>query len=531
MSNLALLMKINILNLIGYNKLKNGGKKEKDKAVGMALLIALTTVILVTSGFSLCFYLSDFLIQINQIELLLIIGIIGCSFVTLFTSLYKASSYLFQSKDYEMLASLPIKQSTILSSKILILILNNYLFASAFILIPGIVFFIKVDTSLLYIPFLIILTLAAPIIPILVSSLIAFLITNVSSRSKKNNFVSIILNLVLVAVVMLLSFNLQNIIMNLVQNSSSIIEVTKKIYPPAYYFVDALKNINIISLLIFLLISILPTALFIFVFADNFNKINSKLSETYKANNYKFKELKTSKSVIALLRKEINRYLSSTIYVINSSIGMILLPIFAIAIVYVGYDKIAQLLEMSIVVDMMKIQIIGVIAFCIIMTNTSCVSISLEGKNLWILKSSPIDEMEIFKSKILLNILLTIPISVISFLVIAIKLNFELKTIVVVILSIVLLSIFIAILGLFINLLYPKLEFTSDVQVVKQSASVIISMISNILYVAMLFCIGYIVKINNFEFFLIISNIITFISILVLYKLLKTKGVELFKNL
>ncbi|MFR9071260.1 MAG: putative ABC transporter permease subunit, partial [Paraclostridium sp.] len=113
MSNLVLLMKINILNLIGYNKLKNGGKKEKNKAVGMALLIALTTVILVTSGFSLCFYLSDFLIQINQIELLLIIGIIGCSFVTLFTSLYKASSYLFQSKDYEMLASLPIKQSTI----------------------------------------------------------------------------------------------------------------------------------------------------------------------------------------------------------------------------------------------------------------------------------------------------------------------------------------------------------------------------------------------------------------------------------
>ena len=531
MSNLVLLMKINILNLIGYNKLRNGGKKEKNKAVGMALLIALTTVILVTSGFSLCFYLSDFLIQINQIELLLIIGIIGCSFVTLFTSLYKASSYLFQSKDYEMLASLPIKQSTILSSKILILILNNYLFASAFILIPGIVFFIKVDTSLVYIPFLIILTLAAPIIPILVSSLIAFLITNVSSRSKKNNFVSIILNLVLVAVVMLLSFNLQNIIINLVKNSSSIIEVTKKIYPPAYYFVDALKNINIISLLIFLLISILPTALFIFVFADNFNKINSKLSETYKANNYKFKELKTSKSVIALLRKEVNRYLSSTIYVINSSIGMILLPIFAIAIVYVGYDKIAQLLEMSIVVDMMKIQIIGVIAFCIIMTNTSCASISLEGKNLWILKSSPIDEMEIFKSKILLNILLTIPISVISFLVIAIKLNFELKTIVVVILSIVLLSIFIAILGLFINLLYPKLEFTSYVQVVKQSASVIISMISNILYVVMLCGISYILKINNFELFLIISNIITFISILVLYRLLKTKGVELFKNL
>ena len=46
---------------------------------------------------------------------------------------------------------------------------------------------------------------------------------------------------------------------------------------------------------------------------------------------------------------------------------------------------------------------------------------------------------------------------------------------------IVLISIFSAVLGLFINLLYPKLEFTSDVQVVKQGASVIINMISNLL--------------------------------------------------
>ena len=215
----------------------------------------------------------------------------------------------------------------------------------------------------------------------------------------------------------------------------------------------------------------------------------------------------------------------------NSSIGMILLPIFAIAIVFIGYEKIATLLEIPMVMDMMKIQIVGIIVFCIVMSNTSCVSISIEGKNLWILKSLPIDEMDIFKSKILLNILLTIPISIISFLVIGIKLNFRLNTIILVMTSIVLLAIFSATLGLFINLLYPKLEFTSDVQVVKQGASVIINMISNLLYVTILCGIGYILKLSNFELFLIISNIITFIGILALYNLLKYKGVELFKNL
>ena len=71
MNNLGLLMKINILNTIKYNELKNGDKKEKNKAIGMALLIALTAVILGVLGFSICFFLSDFLIKINQMELLL----------------------------------------------------------------------------------------------------------------------------------------------------------------------------------------------------------------------------------------------------------------------------------------------------------------------------------------------------------------------------------------------------------------------------------------------------------------------------
>ena len=381
----------------------------------------------------------------------------------------------------------------------------------------------------MYIPFLIILILATPLIPTLIASIIAFLITNISSRSKNNNLVSIILNIGLVLIYLFISFNIQNIIMSLVENSSSIIEVTKKIYIPAYYFVDALKDINILSLLTFLIIFILPTIVFIIMFANNFNKINSKLSESYKSNDYEFKELETSKPVKALFKKDLKRYLSSSIYVMNTSIGMILLLIFSVAIIFVGYHKIATLLEIPIVVDMMKIQIIGIIVFCIVMSNTSCVSISIEGKNLWILKCLPIDEMDIFKSKILLNIFLTIPISLISFLVIGIKLSFELKTIILVMIFIVLISIFSAVLGLFINLLYPKLEFTSDVQVVKQGASVIINMISSLLYVAIFVGIGYIFKITNFEVFLVISNIITFISILGMYNILKCKGVELFK--
>ena len=531
MSNLGLLVKNTLVNETGINKLKHADKKEKTKAIGMAIVIILSMVILAGYGFMLCYYLSEFLLKTNQMDLLLIMGVIGCTFATLFTSLYKASSYLFQSKDYDMLASLPIKQSTILTSKILMLILNNYLFAGAFILIPGIVYFIKVDTSFTYIPFLIVLSLVVPLIPILISSLVAFIITNISSRSKKNNLVSILLNIGIVILVMIISFNIQNVVISLAQNSSSIIDLTKKLYLPAYYFVDALKNGNLVSFLTFLIMSLLPTALFVYLFANNFNKINSKLSETYKSNNYKFEELKSSKPIRALLDKEFKRYLSSTVYVINSSIGMVLLLIFTVSIILVGYDKIAQLLEIAVVVDMIKIQILGIIAFCVIMTNTSAVSISLEGKNLWILKSSPIEEIDIFKSKIYLNLMLTVPVSVLCLILIAFKLDFGIVSGILGIVSIVLLAILSSTLGLYINLLYPKLEFTSDVAVVKQSASVILSLLTNLIYIVVLVGIGYILKLSNINIFLLVSSAITLIAIIVVCRLLKTKGVKIFRML
>ena len=318
---------------------------------------------------------------------------------------------------------------------------------------------------------------------------------------------------------------------SIIQNSNSIIEATKKIYAPAYYFVDALKNGNIISLLTFILISIAPTILFIYLFANNYNKINTKLNEKYKVNNYTFKELKISKPVMTLLKKERKRYFSSNIYVMNTFVGMIMLSIFTMATVIMGYDKIAQILEIGVVKDMMFIQIIGITFFCIIMTNTTCSSISLEGKNLWILKSSPIKEMDIFKSKILLNILLTMPISIICFTILSIRLTFHTESIVIGMISLVLISLFSAILGIFINLLYPKLDYTNDVEVVKRGASVIITLILNILLVVGICAIGYVLKIRDTNMFLLLGNIIIFIGIITLYTLLKNKGIKIFKKL
>ena len=57
MNNLILLMKNNFINEMGINKLKQGDKKEKVKAIGMAMMIFFTIIMLVSYGFIKCFYL------------------------------------------------------------------------------------------------------------------------------------------------------------------------------------------------------------------------------------------------------------------------------------------------------------------------------------------------------------------------------------------------------------------------------------------------------------------------------------------
>lgn len=531
MSNLMLLLKINVINEFGLNKLRNFDKKDKKKFIGTMFLILLGIGALVYYLFTLCFFISDFLIQINAIEMLLVLGFMGSLLFALFTSLYKASSYLFGAKDYDMLISLPIKETTILSSKISMMILSNYLTSLPFILVPGIVYFIKIDTSITYFPYLIIQFLVVPLIPIVISSIIAFFIGNISSKIKYKNLVMIAGSIILLIVYMATVMQMESLLTNIITNSKSIMGAINKIYPPAYYFIDALKNNSISSLIIYLLISIIPFMIFVSAFAKYYKKINSRMSEKYKVKYFKLDNLNTSSQIIALIKKEISRYFSSYIYVLNTSFGIILLFIGTVGVLIFGMDKINVLLSLNIDMNMLKPQVILFMMFVITTTCTTYCSISLEGKNLWILKSSPISELDIFKAKISLNLLLNMPIPTISFLLLGIKLKFDLPFIIIMVGTIIVMSILVAVAGLLVNLYFPNFDWKNEVAVVKRSIGIMVVLFGSMIYVGGFALIYYYLELQNINLFLLTVTIITLLIDLGLWKAIKTKGVKLFKAL
>ncbi|MVO76227.1 ABC transporter permease, partial [Paeniclostridium sordellii] len=151
MSNLGLLLKISFLNTIGINKLRESSKAENIKKISIGILILFSIIVLMGSMFSLMLDLADMLKKVNQMELLLVIGFLGAVIFNLVNSIYKAPSYLYQARDYEMLSSLPIKDSTIFASKIILLVSSNYLYSAFIMIIPSLVYFIKGNYSFIYI--------------------------------------------------------------------------------------------------------------------------------------------------------------------------------------------------------------------------------------------------------------------------------------------------------------------------------------------------------------------------------------------
>ncbi len=450
-----------------------------------------------------------------------------------FTSVYKAQGVLFSSRDFETLMSLPIKPSIILASKMIELLLLNYLFVVLVTIPPSIVYFMKSNASIVFFLYLLIGIVFIPLLPIVMAAIIAFAISYISSRMKHKALILNIGTLIAVVIIVIGSFKIDKIINMVIANSESIIEGIKTIYPPSYYFTDALVNLSLLSMAKLILWSIIPFILFLIVFGRSFKSINLRLGETFKKSKYKLTTLKTNTLRGALIKKEFKRFFSSSIYVSNTTIGIVLGDFLLDQMAQssdTDLQAIAPLLK-----QVMQFAPLIILSFGVGMTCTTGSAISIEGKNLWILKSSPLEVKDIFISKIAVNIILLVPAIIVDTIMLAIAFDLTLINFMWTILIPTLLAILVSVGGLLINLYFPKLDWTSQVQVVKQSLSSMISILmGGILVAVMIFItigINKVFAITNVNLYLGAIALLLVLLILLVYTILKIKGEKLFNKL
>lgn len=545
MSNLGVLVKTNLINTLGINHLRNKNDKKglKHLLAGGGVLFSIIMIgVLVTIYFSL---MAKGLKAVGMLDLMMIIASVVCVVETFFTSVYKSQGILFGSRDLQQLMSLPISMSDILASKVIELLIINYLFSAVVIIPSSIIYFINDKGSIIIFIYSIIGLIFIPLLPIVIASIIGFLISFISSKVRNKNAILSIVTMIFLIFIVVASFKANEIIEFVLNRSGSIVQTVKTVCPVAFYFSDAVSNLSILSLIKLAVWSVLPFIIFIMAFSKSFKGITSRLGETYKRADYKMENIRTSSASKAILMKEIRRYISSPVYLTNTIVGVVLSLIAAIAAVVIGRDELILLIadgDRTQVLNMMKqleglIQFIpiGMIALTISLTCTTDVSISLEGKKLWIIKSLPIGLKDIAKGKILLNLIITIPVIIIDTILFSIA--FKLSPILIFFTALVpiLVTIYTSIAGFLINLYFPRFDWINETQVVKQSISSMLGLFNGI--IVLVACTGISIliyklfSIMNMYVYLSVIVCILVILILAVIIMLKRNGEKLYYKL
>lgn len=461
MRNIFLLVKNYFLCGVGSLR----GKKSKLKSsVG---ILAVTALYL--AFFALLMYSqiqsAKVYAQFGQQKIVLGLGYLMGIFLAIVFALQKVTGGQ-RANDAELLLAMPLKKSEIMIAKAV----SRYLFNLVLVIlvvVPNIVAY------MIYTPFTLVTLLAnllmlviMPLFAVGLSYIVDFVMAFCFNNSRYGNVIKAILTLiVLIAAVVIYEYIILNIEIGTMNQ-----------------LIDGIISFNPIFMLV--IIGVALSIFFMGVWLFSFtlaHETRSGKSKSFILTN------KRTTPFRSLFKNEVNRYLNSTVLMINTLIG----PIGILALtIWVLFDqgKTIGLIGGSLGMPDGSAYLFITLAysFLVVMTYPAAFSISLEGKQFWILKSMPIKTNTVLLAKALFNIVLIAPITLVCTIIIAIVMKLSVALILTILLVPILLNLLVSFGGLLVNLLFPKFEFESEAVVVKQSISGVIVMFGGMISVVLL---------------------------------------------
>ena len=516
--------------------------KTKNKKASLILPLVIAGYLMFVVGMNANTLFEKFA-SLNLLSFLLALIILSVSVMTIIEGVYKSESLLFNCKDDQLLLSLPIKRSTVLIVRIFKYYVFELLFNSLFFLPVIIVYTRWVNVTWTYYLTSFLMLLLLPIIPIVISCIIGALIAGISSHFKYKNIVQIVISMVFVLGVMYLSFNMNSIIIYLEEHATSMNDFITKLYYPAGVYSKLVTDFNFIDLLIFIIVNIGLFTITILVLGKIYFKINSRLKKVVtntKKNCVNSLSFKAHRKSISLIKKEINTFFKIPVFIVNAGFALVLFIVGTLLIVF-KFDSVISLLENSelgiefskeVVLNNTSIIIFLLVSLTSFMTSITNSVISLEGKNIVILKALPIKPKTILMSKVYAPLMITTPVLLLGECVLFVKFQTGFIEIILTILLSILMPLTSHFIGLIVNLKYPKLEWENATEVVKQSASSFISvMIGMVLFImSVVFCINVIGQVSSTLILLMALGIFMVIDI-ILYCYLVRYGTNKFNKL
>ncbi|MFA5235452.1 MAG: hypothetical protein WC399_01160 [Bacilli bacterium] len=465
-------------------------RESKGKTIGITIAIIYGLgAVLFSTGF-MFFDLGTTLASVNQISILLNFMYVYVFGFTALMTLIRANAYLFQYKDYSILGPLPIKPATIMVSKLLLMML--------FIEVPNLIIILPIAFSYFWfagvtfagIAFFLLGFILVSLLPIVLMSFVSFLIARITARMPHKNIISLVFMIALLAGYLVYSFtSLDQTNANPLLAQTDLMGQLSAFLWPLAWFVRSIHEQAWLDFLFLALSHAAIFALFCLLVARLAIKTNQLgqvvVTKKKKANGTKPDYQVITQPVIkTLVIKEWRKFIASPIYAMNSGIGLVMMLIFAVISLF--YRKaITDFMPMLATEGFSSaLLIIVFVGFCDVMVYTPAISLSLEGKNFWIVKSLPLRAETVMKAKIGFNLLISVPVTLVAVTIFGIAFRlawYEVIALLVWGVSIIVLS---STLGAGINLLLPKMTFNNEMEVVKQSLAALVAVFGGFALVA-----------------------------------------------
>ncbi len=388
----------------------------------------------------------------------LIMGMIAIALGT-FGSVFNTYSGLYLSKDNDLLLSMPIPIQSILTIRLVSVYLMGLMY-SAIVMLPAvIVYWIEVEATPLTVFGPVLLILLISLLVLILSCVLGWCVAKIVLKLKNKSFITVILSLCFFALYYFVYFKAQDLIQNLLMNAAVYGEKVKGSAYPVYLFGKIGEGDLLAMFLYTAVIAVLCVLTFV-VLSRSFIKIATSSGSVKKVV---YKEKKEEKNAFyGNFAEGVWAVLSSPNYMLNCGLGVIAFPIVGVVMLFKGND-ILDFMSMIFGSEregMLIVLVVTALSLLASMNDMVVPSVSLEGKNIWIAQSLPVDLWQVLRAKLSVQLLLTIvPLIVCEICFAFVMPSHGIETILGLIVPIVF-AIFLTLFGLFLGLQMPNLSWT-----------------------------------------------------------------------
>lgn len=398
----------------------------------------------------------------------LFLGMIGSAFSTY--------NMLYVSKDNDLLLSMPIPVKHIVASRVTCVYLLGLLYASVIIIPCYIVYFI-VNPSVQAIFGAVIFTAVISVITLSLACLLGWVVAKISRKIKHKSIVTVIAALAFIALYYVVYFKAMGVIRDLVANAA---EYGEKIRGSAYvlYLFGRLGEGDLLAALVFSAFAAVLLLLVTLLLRKTFFGFAASASASVSAGAvYREKKEKASGVVAALFKKEFARFTSSSNYMLNCGLGCVMMPLAGAALLWRGRDLISSILPTlpEKYAGFIPVAVCMIVCFLCTMNEIAVPSVSLEGKNLWIVKSMPVTAFDFLSAKLYLHLAMTCAPLLFCAVCASVAVGTGVAVCVLIPVVCLLFALFSALAGLLIGLRLPDLNWTNEIVPIKQGRAVFFS--------------------------------------------------------